>query len=91
MKAPRYIWMTHLWYNRQWWKYFQTAPENSASSASSGTCNSQNIVEVLDGSIGIVPDGYTLSESGNQSYSGLVSIQLYISLYKISILCVNSV
>ena len=58
--APQYIWITPLWYNSDWWKEEE------------GQCSSENIGQVLNGSIGVIPDGFVISDSTLQTSSGLV-------------------
>ena len=62
--APEYIWLTHLWYNQEWWKYFQT---------DDSLCSIEDMQTALRGSIGVVPEGYVLrDQNSGPSFSGLV-------------------
>ena len=61
--APKYVWMTQLWYNRQWWNNPNVAITH---------CTSENMNIAVIGSIGVIPDGYLLSQSNLPTASGLV-------------------
>ena len=58
--------MTHLWYNHQWWNNPNVAITH---------CTSENMNKAVVGSIGVIPDGYLLSQSKLPTASGLVIIQ----------------
>ena len=59
--------MTHLWYNRHWWNDTNVAITH---------CTSENMNTAVIGSIGVIPDGYLLSQSNSPTASGLVIIKL---------------
>ncbi len=59
--APKYIWMTHLWYNTNWWLAYNNSP-----------CTSEEIQIALKGSIGVIPDGYVFIDDSMPTSSGLV-------------------
>ncbi len=44
-----------MWYNKEWWK--------PISKTLSFACNESELLEVLIGSIGVVPDGYFVTEN----------------------------
>ena len=54
---PRYVWITPMWYNRKWWK--------PVSEKLSFACTESELLQVLTGSIGIVPVGFLAM--GNQT------------------------
>ena len=58
--APKFIWMTNLWYNTRWWSSF-TSP-----------CTSEQIEVALEGSIGVIPDGYVPREGNLSTSFGMV-------------------
>ena len=57
-----------MWYNKEWWKPI-------SEKLSDFSCSESDILEVIIGSIGVVPEGYFLTENETAStFSGLVSI-----------------
>ena len=44
-----------MWYNREWWK--------PVSEKLSFACTESELLQVLTGSIGVVPDGYFVTEN----------------------------
>lgn len=52
MFGPKYVWITHTWFNSHWW----TAIKNTR-------CVDSEILQVLNGSIGIVPYGLFLDDN----------------------------
>ena len=64
--SPKYVWITHLWYNREWWKTLEKQDPS---------CPPRIFNEILSGSIGMIPDGYIILENTTAStFSGLVRI-----------------
>lgn len=82
MIAPQFIWMTHLWYNKQWWRFFQNEDN---------PCTSHDIHRALIGSIGVIPDGFVLAEHhSSPTSSGLVSITLFACMCVFIIYSINA-
>ena len=70
MYAPTYVWILPMWYNVDWWD--DVISVNSS-------CTIDVRLAVLNGTIGIVPDGYFVMENRSKvSFSGLVR---YILLF----------
>ena len=56
-----------MWYNREWWK--------PISEKITFACTESQLLQVLIGSIGVVPDGYFLLENETaETFSGRVSM-----------------
>ena len=67
MLAPTFLWILPLWYSANWWR------SNSTYSSNNASCTNEIMIQVLDGSLGIVPDGYlTLQNESIVTLSGLV-------------------
>ena len=67
MLPPEYVWITPLWYSSGWWRDFVTMNKY---------CSESSILQILNGSLGTVPDGYfPVANKTAVSFSGLVSIQ----------------
>ena len=72
MFGSKYLWILPLWYNAGWWR------SNSPSSSNNNSCTDEIMMQVIDGSLGIVPDGYlTLQNKSIVTFSGLVSRSIY--------------
>ena len=68
MYAPTYVWILPMWYNADWWD--DVIPVNSS-------CTIDVTLAVLNGTIGIVPDGFFVMENTSKvSFSGLVRYKL---------------
>lgn len=64
--GPDYVWITPMWYNTNWWIRYAAASGNKS-------CSNDIIIQVLDGSIGTLRDGFLLMENNKQkTFSGLV-------------------
>lgn len=62
---PKYAWIFPMWYNDNWW--INTASENTS-------CNPNILLQVINGSIGVLPEGYFIMENKSmRTFSGLVS------------------
>ncbi|XP_019861975.1 PREDICTED: gamma-aminobutyric acid type B receptor subunit 2-like, partial [Amphimedon queenslandica] len=75
MFGSKYLWILPLWYNAGWWR------SNSPSSSNNESCTDEIMIQVIDGSLGLVPDGYlTLQNKSIVTFSGLTSV-VYLSNY----------
>ncbi|XP_019849367.1 PREDICTED: gamma-aminobutyric acid type B receptor subunit 2-like [Amphimedon queenslandica] len=75
MVAPTFLWILPLWYSADWWR------SNSTYSSNNVSCTNQVMMQVLVGSIGIVPDGYlTLENESVVTFSGLTP-RMYLDNY----------
>jgi gamma-aminobutyric acid type B receptor len=64
MYAPKYVWILLMWYNYNWW---DVANHNTS-------CTNEQIIQVLNGSIGTVQYGYFPLENDTiQTISGIIS------------------
>ena len=52
MLAPKYVWITHTWFNDHWWNMVDSTH-----------CTVSEILQVLNGSIGTVPYGFLLDDN----------------------------
>ena len=63
--APQYVWILPLWYDID---YLTGNASNGNTS-----CTSDKLIKVLNGTLGIVPDGYLLEQNKTlQTFSTLV-------------------
>ena len=68
MLPPKYVWITPVWYTTGWWK--------SVNVTMNEYCPESSILQILNGSLGTVPEGYfAVANESAISFSGLVSIQ----------------
>ncbi|XP_011407344.1 PREDICTED: gamma-aminobutyric acid type B receptor subunit 2-like, partial [Amphimedon queenslandica] len=66
MIGPMYLWIIPMWYNTGWWR------TNSTSFSNNVSCTDEIMSKVIDGIIGIVPDGFlTLQNESLVTFSGL--------------------
>lgn len=69
MIGPIYLWIIPMWYNTGWWR------TNSTSFSDNRSCTDEIMSKMIDGIIGIVPDGFlTLQNESLVTFSGLVSL-----------------
>ena len=62
--APTYTWITLMWYNSDWW---------DPSAHPGTTCTMAQIISILNGSIGVAPDGlYIHADTTGTSVSKVV-------------------
>ena len=63
---PRYVWITPVWDDGEWWK--------PISERITFACTESQLLQVLTGSIGVVPDGYfVMQDETVNTVSGRVS------------------
>ena len=65
MLAPKYVWITHPWYNKEWW----TQTEANVS------CTANEMKQAVKNSIGVIPDGFLITNFTKSTSSGLVNSQ----------------
>ena len=63
--APRYVWITHGWYNRNWWE------EDYGNSS----CTPEMLKRMLNASLIVNPNNNLVSDEKDVvTFSGLVSV-----------------